>query len=418
MTKLRSLAVLLPPYWRRIAREQVLRWQASRPRSSADLMQQAFRNLRPLKIRPTSGDRYITMVTDSVAPGQLMGGVGTAVLLAVSIANAQKRLLRIVTREIACDDKALRDLLDLHGLSYNQDIDLIFSNGSDVDPGVPLGPEDMVLTTSWWGTWSAKQIVPAQQIVYLLQEDERMFYVGGDQQLLCNEVLNDTKIRYVVNSHLLMSHFHASSTAGPMLSGVAFEPAFPNEIYYPDAHDGRRNLLFYARPDHPRNLFLRGISVLDKAFAAGLFPEEEWNVHFFGINIQRVAFADRAVQYHNGLSWADYASLVRKADLGFSLMYTPHPSYPPLDLAASGAVVVTNVFGPKGRGSHYSENILYRPLDVDALLNGLREGIDRVADDTGRRAAYAATRLNRDWQTSFLPVLAFLSDFPHSGSKS
>ncbi|MDR6144286.1 hypothetical protein ACFX59_17400 [Sphingomonas sp. NCPPB 2930] len=414
MINLHSLAAFPPPHWRRAMRQKVARWKAAQPRSVAALMQQAFHNLRPLKIRPESGHHHVTMITDSVAPGQLMGGVGTAVLLAVSIAQAQRRSLRIVTRELPCNDTALRALLELQGLSYNGEIDLIFSDGSESDPGVPLGPDDLVLTTSWWGTWSVRQTVPAHQIVYLLQEDERMFYAGGDQQLLCDETLNDTSIRYVVNSQLLLTHFQATDTAGPAQRGIAFEPAFPTTIYHPDSHEGRRNLVFYARPDHPRNLFLRGVAVLDKAFAAGLFPVDEWNVHFFGINIQKMIFPGRPVQYHNGLSWSDYASLIRQADLGFSLMYTPHPSYPPLDLAASGAVVVTNVFGPKGKDAHYSENILYKPLDIDALFDGLRQGVARVADDATRKAAHASARLNRDWATSFAPVLASLVDFSRS----
>ncbi len=420
MINTRSLAAMLPPHWRRAVRQKIAGLKAAKSQSTAALTQQAFRNLRPLKMRSASSQHsgsaqpYVTMVTDSVAPGQLMGGVGTAVLLAVSIAQSQRRALRIVTRERPCDDTAIRALLVLQGLPFDGPIDMIFSDGSDGDPGVPLGPDDMILTTSWWGTWSTRQTVPADQIVYLLQEDERMFYVGGDQQLLCDEALHDTAIRYVVNSQLLMAHFQANDTLGPARHGVAFEPAFPASIYHPEPHDGRRNLVFYARPDHPRNLFLRGITVLDKAFAEGLFPVDEWDVHFFGVNIQHVAFPGRPIHYHNGLPWADYASLVRKADLGFSLMYTPHPSYPPLDLAASGAVVVTNAFGPKGQAPHYSDNILYLPLDPESLLDGLRQGIARVADDAGRRSAYATARLNRDWATSFAPVLASLADFAPS----
>ena len=47
------------------------------------------------------------------------------------------------------------------------------------------------------------------------------------------------------------------------------------------------------------------------------------------------------------LPWSKYAELVSTMDLGLCLMDTPHPSYPPLDLAAAGAVVVTNTHGSK-----------------------------------------------------------------------
>jgi hypothetical protein len=47
------------------------------------------------------------------------------------------------------------------------------------------------------------------------------------------------------------------------------------------------------------------------------------------------------------LGWDDYLALLSTAHLGVSLMASPHPSYPPLEMAASGLVVVTNRWGPK-----------------------------------------------------------------------
>lgn len=237
-----------------------------------------------------------------------------------------------------------------------------------------------------------------------------MFYPGGDQQLLCDELLADTALRYVVNTQLLLTHFRETGTAGPAARGVAFEPAFPAAIYHPVEHAGRRHLFFYARPNHPRNLFLRGLSALERAFADGVFPEDAWDVHFFGVDVPRVDFGGRAIHYHDTVPWEDYAALVRRADLALSLMYTPHPSYPPLDLAACGAVVVTNRFGPKGRAPLYCDNILYADLAVDALVAALRTGAARAADLPVRRAAWQAASLSRSWAESFAPVVAALDD--------
>lgn len=413
MAVLRSLFDLLPRDVQHRVRGTVRRIRATKPRTTSALMERALPNLSPLNIVPaTENGNAVTMVTDSVASGQLLGGVGTAVLLAATIAQSRGWTLRIVTRMFRTDDMAVRALLKLQNVVYSGPIEVIFSDGSPGSAGVPLSERDLVLTTSWWGTWSTRRTVPDDQIVYLLQEDERMFYPHDDRHLLCDETLNSTDIRFVVNSELLMSHFRDSGTAGPSTRGISFEPAFPDEIYYPAKHAGRRNLLFYARPDHPRNLFLRGLQALEQAFAEGMFPADRWDVHFFGMGITKVDFGGRSITYHDALSWSDYAALIRKADLGLSLMYTPHPSYPPLDLAASGAVVVTNSFGPKGTAAHYCENIFYCALEVDALVNGLRRGVERVEDPSARRTAHASARLNRDWATAFAPVLAAL----HKGS--
>ena len=55
-------------------------------------------------------------------------------------------------------------------------------------------------------------------------------------------------------------------------------------------------------------------------------------------------------------------------------MDTPHPSYPPLDLAASGAVVVTNRHGRKTSLCQYSENIVCVDPTVEALKAGIADG--------------------------------------------
>jgi len=66
------------------------------------------------------------------------------------------------------------------------------------------------------------------------------------------------------------------------------------------------------------------------------------------------------------LSLEEYSSYLRTASVGISLMLSPHPSYPPLEMAESGIVTITNsCFGKKlGR---VADNII---------------SLDRVTEDT------------------------------------
>jgi hypothetical protein len=86
-------------------------------------------------------------------------------------------------------------------------------------------------------------------------------------------------------------------------------------------------------------------------------------------------------------------------------MYTPHPSYPPLDLAASGAVVVTNRFGNKTSLSRYCGNILAADLTVPALLQALREAIALADDDAERQRRFEQRGLQTDWAQSLASVV-------------
>ena len=105
------------------------------------------------------------------------------------------------------------------------------------------------------------------------------------------------------------------------------------------------------------------------------------------------------------LNWDEYADFVGRVDLGVSLMYTPHPSYPPFDLAASGAVVVTNRFGLKRSLEHYSRNILCGDLALEPMLEVLAEGITLASNPAARESHYRGNTLGTDWRQSFAQVV-------------
>jgi hypothetical protein len=90
-------------------------------------------------------------------------------------------------------------------------------------------------------------------------------------------------------------------------------------------------------------------------------------------------------------------------------MYTPHPSYPPLDIAASGGVVVTNRFGAKTDLAQYSGNILVADTDIESLLASLRQGIALAMDSERRQANFSNGQLQRSWRVAFKDVVDWLS---------
>ncbi|MDA3858947.1 MAG: glycosyl transferase family 1, partial [Roseovarius sp.] len=70
------------------------------------------------------------------------------------------------------------------------------------------------------------------------------------------------------------------------------------------------------------------------------------------------------------LPWEDYPDYLCSVDLGLSLMYSPHPSHPPIEMAASGVRVITNQFGPKDL-SQLSPAILSVPATAPDLADAL-----------------------------------------------
>ena len=68
-----------------------------------------------------------------------------------------------------------------------------------------------------------------------------------------------------------------------------------------------------------------------------------------------------------------YAALLRESAIGISLMVSPHPSYPPLEMAHLGMLVLTNRFAAKDLATWHPN--ITAVDDISAEAPG--DGIDR-----------------------------------------
>lgn len=359
----------------------------------------------------------ITLLTDTLGATSLFGGVATAIILAVLLAQHRGMRLRVVTRHSPPEPANLGTILAAHGLDYQDNIEFEQAPLQLDSRALATSDDELILTTSWWTTWAARRSFDPARIYYLVQEDERMFYPAGDLRLRCQEILCDERLRFIVNTTALREHFIAEGMAGIGAATPAFEPAFPTSIYYPERGPERgrpqacRTFFFYARPHHPRNLFLRGLEAVAAAVETGLFAPSTWEFHFLGRGLPPVKLPREVrPRLTETLSWKEYAALIRRVDVGLSLQYTPHPSYPPFDLAACGAVVVTNQQPARPPLSRYCDNILCVEPALDDLVHGLTAAVTLAQDDARRQQNHRSARIERDWQTAMAPVLGALAE--------
>lgn len=383
---------------------------ARQPVTVRDHLAARFPALQPFPCFPVAHDRpRLNLITDSIGPSSLFGGVGTALLLGALLANRLGATLRIVTRTEMPDAGPVQNVLSSNGVALNEALELAFAP-LDGSRDLPVAEGEIFLTTSWWTTRATRGSVRRDRVVALVQEDERMFYPYGDERLRCAETLDEADLPVIVNTELLFRHL--TTGREPLLNlgrnGMWFEPAFPVPVA-PSRH-GRRRLFFYARPNNLRNLFWRGVEVLDSAVAEGLFPADDWEMHWVGKDIPEMRLPRGIVPVRTSeMAWGAYRSFIASMDAGFVLMDTPHPSYPPLDLAAAGAAVLTNTHPGKESLSRYSDNILTAPPTRDGLLEGLRRLQALAEDDDARARNRAGDRIGRDWTAALEPVVAFLA---------
>ncbi|HEY6537891.1 MAG TPA: hypothetical protein VI138_02485 [Candidatus Dormibacteraeota bacterium] len=359
-----------------------------------------------------SKSRRVTMVTDTTSSAFLFGGVITALVLSVLLAERLDARLRLITRSHPPNLSGLPEILRLSGVKSSPEITTTWlPYGSEIT-SAETSDTDIYLTTSWWTTAATLESVPAEQVVYLLQDDERTFYPHGDQRLRCQETFDNPELSFLVNSRMLYDHFERQGCVNVTRRGLWFEPAFPKSLFSAaESAADKRRFVFYARPQNPRNLYLRGLEAISMAIRDGVLTPDEWEFIFVGHpDAQLLLPRDVKPILREGLSLAAYATLLGGVDVGLSLMYSPHPSYPPLDLAASGAIAVTNRYPGKTDLSGYSSNILLSDLEAEDIVRTLGRASARARDLPTRSAGYRTSGLARDWYGTTDRVLGWIQD--------
>ena len=98
---------------------------------------------------------------------------------------------------------------------------------------------------------------------------------------------------------------------------------------------------------------------------------------------------------------ASYAALLREHDVGLALMYTPHPSLVPIEMAAAGMLTVTNTFENKtGEAlAAISSNLIATEPTIEGVADGLRDAA-AGAHDLARRRAGSGVNWSSHWEQS------------------
>ena len=365
---------------RRLSKTQLSaerRTVASAGETVENLVRTRWLSNEPLRLMHDSGEQpRVHLVTDSFSPDSLFGGVATSIIIAAQLANKLNFGLCLVTRDNpAVNLGAVTSLLRHYGIKLNGRIDHehLFPDSSKV---LATNDRDVFVGTSWWTTAALlNSVIDTKKIVYILQEDEREFYPSGDERLRASQTMDNDQINVIVNTSMLRKYLIKSGLDSLKRTSMDFEPAF--DVYSKKERNNKqknskKRLFFYARPNNFRNLFFLGIEAIDHALLNGNIDSEKWDIVLVGKDLPEISFSNGVAPLIAGnLSHESYADFLQTFDAGISLMATPHPSYPPLDLAASGVPVLTNSWPGKPDLSEYSPLIHVAKPEIEQLSEAI-----------------------------------------------
>lgn len=350
----------------------------------------------PLRVRPRESvvrDDRINLVVSSLAAGSSYGGVQTAIDLFQAMADSSVRR-RIISVE-PLGDAAVAAFPDFRVVDATEDPDApsqLLSIAAARGGTIPVGPRDVFIATFWPTAafvlevrrWQAETFGAApERFVYLVQDFEPGFYPRSAQQLLARATYDaQASTIAVFNTSLLQGDFHR---AGIRFSAeFAFEPRLPpalrDALARPTTTRTQR-IVVYGRPSKPRNAFGLIVDGL-RAWRSSDGEAEQWTIVSAGERHADIDLGDGARLRSLGkLSMAAYADLLRTSAIGVSLMISPHPSYPPLEMAHLGLLVLTNRFGDKDLSTWHTNISSLGAITEDGLAEDLSALCRRFAAD-------------------------------------
>ena len=373
--------------------------------------------VEPLQISVTEGaPERVNLLIPTIDLAHLFGGYIAKFNLARRLAERGHRV-RLVTVDptppLPRDWRGrVESFAGLGGLFENVEV----AFGRDRDAPLELNAEDSLIATTWWTAHIAGRMLPSlerQRFLYLIQEYEPYTFPAGSLAALAKATYDLPHV--ALFSTELLRDFFAARRYGVFAAGskqgerdsISFQNAI-TDVSPPPASEmargERRRLLFYARPEQhaARNMFELGALALAQAIADGVFGPE-WSFHGIGAveETDDIRLGSANLEMVTRRAQSDYAELLRGFDIGLALMFTPHPSLVPLEMASAGLVTVTNTFETKTAEAMeaISGNILAANPSLDGIVAGLAHAVER-AEDREARVAGSAVDWSRDWDDS------------------
>lgn len=330
----------------------------------------------------------LNLFLPSINARHYFGGIHTAVLIYRELCRHFGRS-RVVLVDSAPDEEALDRFAD-HALSPSSEDGAqarqIVPFNDRYGRTLPVGPGDVWLGTAWWTVYAVQRLAHWQEsrfgrqgpVAYLIQDFEPGFYPWSSHAALALSTYRPQRDLGIFNTRLLSDYFGANGLAYE--KAWVFEPTLNTGLRDAltrarrEPHERARRILVYGRPSTPRNAFELICEGL-RAWGWNDVRCKRWEVVAPGELEADLDLGPLRVRAVGKLPIADYGDLLASSAVGLSMMISPHPSYPPLEMAAFGMRVLTNRFANKDL-EDFSPNITSVDTTPDAIAAALTAACD------------------------------------------
>ena len=344
----------------------------------------------------------LNLIVPTLQPAKVFGGLTTAITLFRDLAAAlgEDVDLRIIS---------LSERVDMLSMLQFPDFRLVQIGAGQVGAGsdgfakvvldaserqrgyAGVRRDDTFVATAWWTAAAAFALRDNQaayfgtghKVVYLIQDHEPHFYRWSShfheaQRTYVRSadtvaILNSEELANYLGEHYRFEDAYVVRFALNATIRTALSP-MPRE----------RIILVYGRPSVARNCFDALCLAIGQWQRADPIRAAQWRILSVGESYDPVAVSQiRNLEVLGKVSLQQYGAVLSRAAVGVSLMASPHPSYPPLEMAYAGLLTITNAFEGKDL-SRRSANILTVPdLGAGTIAAALARAVEAAAPAIG-----------------------------------
>lgn len=359
------------------------------------------REYRPMSAYPSrNAHPRLTLVVPTVNPQQAFGGVATAIKLlrdwGQELGPDYDRRIVVTDAEIEADGYA--SLPDFTPTPFTQSLDETTSSIVDAKERaggrLDIRARDIFVASAWWTVDIVRGLERdrarfhggARPFVYLIQDDEPYFDGWGSRHALAESTYaHGESTIAVVNSEELF----AIMTAKHRFAHSFCVPYALNESIAARLEPRSREctILVYGRPTVARNCFEIICEALTRWQQRDPIRASRWRIVFLGEAFETgLAYPVQNATVEGKVSLDAYADHLNRAAVGISLMVSPHPSYPPLEMAEAGVLTIANDYAGKDLRARFPDIVALRGLHPAELADAIYRAVSRAEPLIGKIA--------------------------------
>lgn len=337
-------------------------------------------------------EKRFNLLVPSLNPEHVFGGISTALKFFEKLASESGFAVRMILTDAAPHRSVMNDYgkKGYRFVTPEKNCDermQIVSYNDRYNRSLPVSENDIFIFTGWWTAhctqdayvdFEKNEGIKPNTFIYFIQDYEPGFYPWSTRYLLADATYrSEYKHIAVFNSKLLseffkLNHyeFYKEFDFDPTLNGTL------KDILVKSVGNvnKKKQILVYGRPSVERNAFNLLVAGL-KRWVEIQDDIEEWEILSAGEYHLPVDLGKgKELKSVGKLTIEQYAQTMLDTYAGISLMSSPHPSYPPLEMSVFGVKVITNTYSNKDLAD-FNDNIVslsnISPNNIAVNLNNI-----------------------------------------------